>query len=141
MNRTTTLPTSKNPPKSPENQQPITANDYQILAVRTLQISPKLSEPENQLVYLALGLVGESGELADTIKKVAYHKHQFNAPETLLEIGDVCWYLACICEVLHINLSCVMEHNIEKLRKRYPNGYNPEDSQRRADKNDHLPPP
>jgi len=51
------------------------------------------------------------------------------------EIGDTLWYAAALCTTLGLDLSAIMEANVEKLRVRYPNGYSSADSRRRVDRN------
>ena len=107
----------------------ILANDYQILATRTANDS----ELESILVNCALGLTGESGEFADLIKKWKFHGHELDQTKLLKEVGDILWYAARVCTALGVDLSAVMRSNIEKLEKRYPNGFNSADSLARVD--------
>lgn len=79
---------------------------------------------ENQLDKLclgALGLTGESGEVADIIKKILFHKHPIDAEKLREELGDVLWYLLLICDALGYTLEDIMTYNVQKLNKRYPN--------------------
>ena len=114
----------------------LTANDYQELASRTL-----ISKPDNVytgdellLVWNALGLTGEAGEVADTIKKAVFHRHTLNRDELIKELGDVLWYVAALCTKIDVPMGMVMQYNIDKLKKRYPEGYNSADSIARVDK-------
>lgn len=111
------------------------ADDYQFAAMRTLINEPDSEYTGNQLmlVWTALGLAGEAGEVADTIKKAVFHQHGLDRAELIKELGDVLWYVAGICSVMNISISEVMERNIAKLTIRYPNGYNSTDSKVRAD--------
>ena len=99
----------------------INANDYQQLAARTLIAEPGFDIP------------GEAGEVAEHIKKGVFHQHGIDRDKLLKELGDVAWYLAALCTVLHADLGDVMQANIDKLRTRYPNGYASADSVRRVD--------
>ena len=76
----------------------------------------------HKIVYPALGLAGESGEVSDKIKKIFRDKGgEFDdkAIESIAaELGDVLWYLATICDVLNIELGSVAQGNIDKLRSR-----------------------
>ena len=83
------------------------------------------------LSWNALGLAGEAGEVADMIKKGVYHQHGVDREEVKKELGDVLWYVSAICGDLDLELSEVMEANIEKLKQRYPDGFNFEQSQNR----------
>lgn len=95
----------------------IGANQYQELAMRT-------ANPEcTNLSNVGLGITGEAGEVADLIKKHLHHGHELDREKMIKELGDVCWYVALGCTVLGIDMSSVMERNIEKLKKRYPDGF------------------
>jgi NTP pyrophosphatase (non-canonical NTP hydrolase) len=117
----------------------MTGTEYQELAARTLIAKPdfSVSDADVMLAWNALGLVGEAGEVADTIKKQVFHQHGIDADKIQKELGDVMWYVAAIATKLGLDLSTIMERNIEKLRLRYPSGYSPEDSKRRLDIADH----
>lgn len=111
------------------------ANEYQAQACRTLIAEPDRAYTghELMLVWTAMGLAGESGEVADTIKKAVFHQHGIDRAELIKELGDVCWYVAGLCSILDVDLSTVMERNIAKLRVRYPDGYSSADSAARLD--------
>lgn len=107
----------------------ITADEYQTLAARTANDNNLKSILDN----CALGLAGESGEFADLIKKHVYHGHELDKEKLLKELGDVAWYIARACTALDVDLSDVLEANIEKLKARYPNGFSSEASKARVD--------
>lgn len=128
----------------------MTPNEYQKLAMRTNDgcnvgrlkaacqcDAPDFGQPSAgtryaDLVCGALGLTGESGEVADLVKKTIFHGHKFSySTEIKEELGDALWYIALICNALHISLEEVMEQNIEKLKKRYPKGFSEEASRNR----------
>jgi NTP pyrophosphatase (non-canonical NTP hydrolase) len=100
-------------------------DEYQKLAARTL--SP-LATDGTLLAVTALGLTGEAGEVADLLKKHLGHGHPLDREKLLKEVGDVCWYIAALCTVLDADLSEVAAANIEKLRRRYPEGFSTERS-------------
>ncbi len=102
------------------------ADDYQKQSARTLS-------DDGSLVPLVLGLVGESGEVADQIKKILYHGHYVDESKLAGELGDVLWYVAALCTKLGLRMSDVMAGNVEKLRKRYPDGFSFSASRDRAD--------
>lgn len=100
--------------------------EYQAAAWRTMR---KDLSPDDQILNCALGL-GEAGELQNLIKKAHFHQHGYSEEICAKigdEIGDVLWYLACLCEASGIELETMAELNVEKLKKRYPEGF---DSQR-----------
>jgi NTP pyrophosphatase (non-canonical NTP hydrolase) len=80
----------------------------------------------NNFVYPVLGLTGESGEVADKIKKVIRDKNGIISKETKeelkKELGDVLWYVSQIASELKIPLNDIAEKNIEKLYSRMKRG-------------------
>ena len=95
-------------------------NEYQKLAMKTL--NPSLNKKEI-LVNGVMGLNGESGEVIDIVKKHMFQGHELDKDKIKKELGDVMWYIAEVCEALDLNLDEVMEGNIEKLRKRFKDGF------------------
>lgn len=116
----------------------MTPNEYQKLAARTLIDGPEAPFPdlEIMLVWNALGLAGEAGEVADDIKKGVLHRHGIDRQRLKKELGDVMWYVAAICTKLELPLEEVMSANIEKLNARYPDGYTSADSVKRVDESE-----
>ena len=106
----------------------MTINEYQSLAMRT---SNKDLLPSDHLLNGVLGLVGESGEIADLIKKNRMQGHPMDIEHVAKELGDVCWYIAETATAIGCDLETIMKMNIEKLRKRYPNGFDTKRSQHR----------
>ena len=79
----------------------------------------------------ALGMCGEAGEVADLIKKAVFHEKPLDMEHLQKEIGDVCWYVAQMCQAFGFDFETVLKKNIEKLSNRYPNGFNPHDANNR----------
>lgn len=73
---------------------------------------------------LTLGLAGESGEVADMLKKHYAHGpgHEIQPEKLKKELGDVLWYVATVAKSFGFSLSEVADGNIAKLRARYPEG-------------------
>lgn len=71
----------------------------------------------------ALGLSGEVGELNDMLKKWIFHEKQLDIDHAKKEAGDICWYLAMLCESFGWNPDEIMQINIDKLKARYPEGF------------------
>ena len=103
----------------------MTPNEYQALAMRTL--NPELTEQEI-LLNAVMGLCGESGEVIDHVKKHLCHGHALNKEELVKELGDVAWYLAEAATALGVSLEDILKGNIEKLKRRYPEGFSTEES-------------
>jgi NTP pyrophosphatase (non-canonical NTP hydrolase) len=93
----------------------------------------KEADTRDLLTISALGIAGESGEIVDLIKKVLYHEHELDSAKLCKEIGDLLWYLVLLCETTGLTLEQVMEANVEKLRKRYPEGFDVQRSQQREE--------
>lgn len=106
----------------------MTINEYQSLAMRT---SNKELSKEDHLLNGVLGLVGESGEIADLIKKNRMQGHKMDIEHIAKELGDVCWYIAETATAIGCDMETIMKMNIEKLKKRYPDGFSAERSQHR----------
>ena len=101
------------------------ANEYQKSAMRFL--NPELDK-DRVLCNAVMGPCGESGEVIDLVKKHFFQGHELDRDKMAEELGDVAWYLAETCEILGLNLSDVLQGNIEKLAKRYPDGFSSERS-------------
>ena len=95
-------------------------NEYQQLAMTTL--NPELSKRE-VLINSVMGLCGESGEAIDIVKKWLAQGHELDKEKLAKELGDICWYLAETATALGYDLEDIMAANIEKLKKRYPAGF------------------
>lgn len=85
---------------------------------------------------MCMGLAGETGETVDIFKKHIYQGKELDINDVIEEIGDILWYVANLCNVNKITMRECIESNIEKLRKRYPNGFTVKDALERVDKND-----
>ena len=100
-------------------------NEYQKLAMKTL--NPELSG-KDILINSVMGLCGESGEAFDIVKKWLMQGHELDKEKLKKELGDIAWYLAEAATALEIPLEEIFKGNIEKLRKRYPEGFDSEKS-------------
>lgn len=111
------------------------ASEYQQLAARTLIDAPdwKIPDEELMLVWNAIGLAGEAGEVAELVKKGVFHRHGVEREKLAKELGDVLWYVAALATKAGLDLGEIMTANIEKLRVRYPNGFSSGDSVARVD--------
>ena len=108
----------------------MTINEYQLLAMKTL--NPALSE-KDILINGVMGLCGESGEAIDIVKKWLAQGHELDREKLKKELGDICWYLAETATALDCDLEDIMAANIEKLQKRYPEGFDTEKSVNRTE--------
>lgn len=103
----------------------MTANEYQKLAMKTL--NPKLDK-KDVLINGVMGLCGESGEAIDIVKKHLAQGHELDREHLIKELGDIAWYLAETAAALDVELEEVLVQNIQKLKKRYPEGFSTENS-------------
>ena len=108
----------------------MTIQDYQDLAMRTL--NPALS-PKDVLINAVMGLCGESGECIDIVKKWLAQGHELDREKLAKVLGDVAWYLAEAATALEIPLEQILEANIEKLKRRFPEGFSVEASVNRTE--------
>ena len=94
-------------------------DEYQSKA-RSTAIYDKLNY---RVVYPALGLTGEAGEVAEKVKKKLRGDHEeFDVEGLEKELGDVLWYLANLAEDLGLSLQTIAEKNIAKLQSRKERG-------------------
>lgn len=100
-------------------------NEYQRLAQRTCNMT---DSPEAKVENGVLGMCGEAGECADLLKKHRHQKHEFDREKMLEEAGDVLWYIAELACGLNATLEEVAQRNIDKLKERYPQGFDPQRS-------------
>jgi|GEM_PF-610370 len=98
-------------------------NKYQTDALRTAN-----TKKSDLLINGVLGLNGEAGEVADLIKKWKFQGHLIPKDDLIEELGDILWYVAITAEAIDVSLGEVAFRNIEKLKKRFPNGFSVERS-------------
>lgn len=111
----------------------MTGNEYQQLAMKTNDRAntPRLTNAISnchtitiaQLINGVLGLTGEAGEVSDLVKKGIFHEKGIDLEHLKKELGDCAWYLAMICDACGFTLDDVMQTNIDKLKARYPKGF------------------
>lgn len=95
----------------------MTLNDYQKAALITAR-----KDKHNEFFHLVLGLVGESGEIAEKVKKLVRDHNsdldKLDHEDMKKELGDVLWYAAVLADFLDLELDDVAEANVAKLRDR-----------------------
>jgi NTP pyrophosphatase (non-canonical NTP hydrolase) len=107
--------------------------EYQQAAARTMAPHTGIrTEDRHARLILALGLVGEAGEVADIIKKVEGHGHALDRAKLAEELMDLGWYLAAVATTYGISLDDAAQANIDKLTRRYPAGFSQAASRDRA---------
>ena len=133
----------------------MTGNEYQNLAMRTNdhKATDRLEDKIDQIDFLkqvkserqaskydlggifnaCLGLSGEVGEFNDMVKKWVFHEQELDIDHAKKEAGDICWYLAMLCESFGWNLEEIMQMNVDKLKERYPEGFDTDRANHRAE--------
>lgn len=122
----------------------MTGNEYQELAMRTndgmatsrLEFHVEANRDVTDIGGLlngCLGLAGESGELLDMFKKWIFHNKTLDREHAKKELGDVMWYVAMICHSMGWDLDEIMQMNVDKLKARYPEGFDTELSNHRKE--------
>ena len=107
----------------------LTLGEYQKLSLRTA--NPGIRKgPPIQLNW-ALGLCGEAGEAAEIVKKHYYHGHPVDYDGLEKELGDCLYYLSVFAHSFGLDLEQIALHNVEKLKKRYPERFSEERSRNR----------
>lgn len=100
-------------------------DEYQKLSQRTLNKDLSKVETLNNMIY---GLIGESGEVVDAFKKHLFQGHELDINNVKEELGDIMFYIVNLCSQLDLNMSDVLQGNLYKLGKRYPEGFETERS-------------
>ena len=107
----------------------MTINEYQEKALRTAGGY----QGDSLLLNGVMGLCGESGECIDIVKKTMFQGHPLDREHLAEELGDVAWYLAVTAKGLGYDLESIMQRNVDKLMKRYPDGFETERSMHREE--------
>lgn len=112
------------------------ANEYQQLAMRTNDgnatyrlsnmVDNHLDDPRidvGGILNGCLGLSGEAGEFNDMVKKWIFHEKDLDIDHAQKEVGDILWYIAMICHSFGWDMGEIMQKNVDKLKARYPDGF------------------
>lgn len=104
-------------------------NEYQKLAMRTCSIP--YSDKIGMLRHAVFGLASEAGEVTGLLQK-EYQGHTLDPEHMKRELGDVLWMVAEACQAMGFDMADVAQTNIEKLMKRFPDGFSAERSLNRV---------
>ena len=107
----------------------MTGKEYQALAIRTCSIPYDCKA--DRLYHAVFGLNSEAGEDAGILQK-KYQGHEVNLEHMKKELGDCLWMIAEACDALGTDIDTVMQMNIDKLKKRYPDGFDTERANNRS---------
>ena len=94
--------------------------EFQKLSTRTLNM--ELSK-EQLISNMIFGANGELGEVTDILKKDLFHSHKLDQGHLAEEIGDVMFYLVNLATIFNFNMEDILQANVDKLKKRYPDGF------------------
>ena len=90
---------------------------------------------EKEILTWGLGIAGEAGDVASCIKKTFAHDN--DQKQGIREnLGDTLWYAAMICNFFDWDFQEILQENIAKLEKRFPNGFTISDAKRDGKKID-----
>ena len=79
-----------------------------------------------RLLTASVGISAESGEFMEIVKKMIFQGkpcNEDNLEHLKIELGDIMWYVAQACMALEVDMDEVLDTNIKKLEKRYPDGH------------------
>lgn len=122
----------------------LAGNDFDVYSGKAFRTIKLNASNKDLLLEGALGLSGETGEAVDIIKKYIYHEHSIvsktgesklskeDRDKLIYELGDILWYTNLIAYSVGAPLSEIANKNIEKLQKRYPEGFSSEASKNRT---------
>lgn len=100
----------------------MTFDDYQQKALRTA----RSKDAKDEFIHLVLGLVGESGEIAEKVKKLVRDHDtdlaELDVDDIKKELGDVLWYVSVLASYLDLSFDDIAESNIQKLASRQQRG-------------------
>ena len=103
-------------------QTEIREHDADIYQLDILKYAPDYQHYMPNVLYAAIGMCGEAGEVSELVKKYAYHGHAIDKDHLARELGDVLWYVSYMAHLFGYSLGEIMEMNQDKLAKRYPDG-------------------
>ena len=110
----------------------MTLNQYQTEAMRTAS-GVTCDSDEKLMLNGAMGLNGEAGEVIDILKKHIFQGHNLDKDHIAKELGDCLWYIAVCAKGAGYSLDEIAQINVDKLRNRYPDGFEIEKSIHRAE--------
>ena len=103
-------------------QAEIREHDADIYQLDVLKYAPDYQHYMPNVLYAAIGMCGEAGEVSELVKKYAYHGHAIDTEHLARELGDVLWYVSYMAHLFGYSLGKIMAMNQDKLAKRYPDG-------------------
>ena len=99
--------------------------EFQRRSIRTL--NNELTK-EEQVANMIIGMFSEGGEIGSEIKKAFYQGHELDRKHLMEELGDLMFYVVNLATLYDLSMENILDYNIEKLKKRYKNGFTTEES-------------
>jgi len=109
-------------------------NDYINESARTMAPNIYHESVNVETLHGIIGISGEAGELIDAAKKALFYGHDLDKKNIKEELGDILWYIAAVIRSEGWTFEEIMEENIDKLKKRYPEQFTSELAKERLDK-------
>ena len=101
------------------------SKDFVALSDRLVELDGKGANIE-RLLTAGVGINAEGGEFLEIIKKMVFQGkpwNEDNREHLIIELGDIMWYVAQACNALGVSFDDVISGNVNKLMKRYPEGF------------------
>lgn len=98
----------------------------------------ELRMPDHAFAHGVIGIAGEAGELVDILKRQMAYGKEPDEQHVLEELGDLFHYMVYLMVRYGFTIDDIINANMEKLDKRYPNGYSDKDALERKDKHEHI---
>lgn len=115
-----------------EGNRVMDLNEYQESCFRTWDFDKTHKDQfVASVMNASMGLSGESGEVTDLVKKWNFQGHALYVDDVAVELGDILYYVAVMAHTLNYTLEQIASININKLKKRYPQGFSKERSIKR----------
>jgi NTP pyrophosphatase (non-canonical NTP hydrolase) len=125
---------------TPPNTTPTIEQEHHLLVKRLAKPGPEIAQDflrdpgKAHLMHMIVGIMGEAGELLDTVKKHCIYNKPLDVTNIEEELGDLEFYTRGLRDALGIERDYTLRMNIAKLNTRYPEGYTDRAAQKRADK-------
>ena len=97
-------------------------------AIRTESPNFFVDKVDQRVLHAAIGLVTESGELIDAVKKTLFYGKELDVTNVKEEAGDILWYLAILFDALGTNFETEQQRVLEKLKARFPEKFTEKDA-------------
>ncbi len=101
----------------------MTLPTFETFHADVVRTSSSYEDPDRELSVIGFGLAGETGEVAEHIKKYLGHGHPLDKTKIVKELGDVLFYLDWAATHLGVTLAEVAQVNMDKRLERYPHGF------------------